>query len=77
MKKINNIIKVLILALFLFIVSTLVIIINGKTYTVKIKNKNVNEISRIDEIEVAIEKDNNVKCIDKEIENSDLKLKFK
>ena len=76
MKKINNIIKVLILALFLFIVSTLVIIINGKTYTVKIKNKNVNEISRIDEIEVEIEKDNIVKCIDKEIENGVLKLKF-
>ena len=76
MKKINNIIKVLILASILIIVSTLVIIINGKTYTVKFENKNVNEISSIDEIEVRIEKDNIVKCVDKKIEKGVLKIKF-
>ena len=76
MKKINDKIKFLILALILFIISTLVIIINGKIYIVKIENKNLNEISSIDEIKLEIQKDNIVKCVDKKIENGVLKLKF-
>lgn len=76
MKKINDKIRFLILALILFIISTLVIIINGKTYTVKIENKNLNEISSIDEIKLEIQKDNIAKCVDKKIENGALKLKF-
>ena len=68
--------KLLILAIILFIISSIVIIINGKTYIVKIENKNLNEINSIDEIKVEIGKDNIVKCIDKKIENGVLKLKF-
>ena len=65
MKKLGNKIKILILALILFIISTVVIIINGKTYIVKIENYSLNEISNIDEIKVKLDKDNVVKCVNK------------
>ena len=65
MKKLGNKIKILILALILLIISALVIIINGKTYIVKIENNNLNEISNIDEIKVKLDKDNVVKCVNK------------
>ena len=76
MKKLGNKIKILILALILLIISALVIIINGKTYIVKIENYSLNEISSIDEIKVKLDKDNVVKCVDKKIENGVIKLKF-
>ena len=57
MKKINDKIKVLILALILLIISSVIIFVNGKTYIVKIRNLNLNEISNIDEIKLEIQKD--------------------
>ena len=76
MKKLGNKIKVLVLSLILLIISALVIIINGRTYIVKIENYSLNEISNIDEIKVKLDKDNVVKCVDKKIENGVIKLKF-
>ena len=71
-----NKIKILILTLILFIISSLFIIINGKTYTVKIENINLRKINSVDELDVRIENDNIVKCVDKKIEDDVLKLKF-
>ena len=76
MKRKNNLLKVLILASILIIISTLVVIINGKTYTVKIENINLRKINSVDELDVRIENDNIVKCLDKKIEDDVLKLKF-
>ena len=76
MKKINDKIKVLILALILLIISSVIIFVNGKTYIVKIRNLNLNEISNIDEIKLEIQKDYIAKCVDKKVEDGVLKLKF-
>ena len=76
MKKLGNKIKVLVLSLILLIISALVIIINGRTYIVKIENNNLNEISNIDEIKVKLDKYNVVKCVNKKIENGVIKIRF-
>ena len=73
MKKIKNKVKVLILAMVLFVVSLLWICINGRTYTVIL---NVGDkIASIDELEFKIGE--NIKCTEKQLENGILKLKFK
>lgn len=74
MKKTNNKLKILILAIILFIISFIFIIINGNIYTVSIDN--IREESSIEEINIKIEDENVVKCIDKSIENGTLKMKF-
>ena len=74
MKKTNNKLKILILAIILFIISFIVIIINGNTYTVSIHN--VREESCIEEINIKIEDETVAKCIDKSIENGTLKIKL-
>lgn len=55
----------------LIIISALCIIINGKTYTVKIS-----DISDIDGLIVDIEKENIVKCVEKNFNNGVLSLTF-
>ena len=75
MKKVNSKLLVLSLTCILFIISFAVIVINGKTYTLKL---NIDDsISNIDEVNVEIESKEIVKLIDKKIENGNLILKFK
>lgn len=75
LEKINKKLKALILAIILIIISITCIIMNGKTYTVKIDN--LNKISSIGELKVKIEDANIVECIDKSFENGTLKIKLK
>ena len=75
MKKIDNKLKVFILAIILTIISAIFIIINGNTYTVEIDN--IEEISSIEDLNIKIEDKNVVKCIDKSLENGTLKIKLK
>lgn len=75
MKKTNNKLKILILAIILFIISFIFIIINGNIYTVSIDN--IREESSIEEINIKIEDENVAKYIDKSIENGTLKIKLK
>ena len=74
MKKIDNKLKVFILAIILTIISAIFIIINGNTYTVEIDN--IEEISSIEDLNIKIEDKNVVKCIDKSLENGTLKIKL-
>ena len=74
MKKIGNKLKIIILAISLIIVSLIVIIFNGNTYTVKLDN--ISEISNIDELNIIIEDENVIKCVDKSFENGTLKIKL-
>ena len=74
MKKINNKFKIFIIAIILLIISSVFIIINGNTYTFKIDN--MNEISGIEYLNVKIEDENVVKCVDKSLENGTLKIKL-
>ena len=64
----------LVLGIILLIVSAVVIIVNGNTYTLRINDKNLE--SNIDVIRVKIEDDTIVKCIDKSFENDTLKIKL-
>lgn len=71
--KINNKLRVLILAIILTIISTFCIAINGKTYTVKFDG--FSSISNIDELNIEIEQDKDiVKLTDKSFENGVLEL---
>ena len=74
MKKLNKKVKVLLLTITLIIISFLVILINGKTYTLKINN--LNDISNIEKINIKIEDNDIVKCIEKKIENNVIKIKL-
>ena len=74
MKKIDNKLKLLILAIILFIISSVFIILNGNTYTIKIDN--MNETSDIENLNIKIEDENVVKCIDKSLEKGTLKIKL-
>ena len=74
MKRLNNKFKVLIAACFLLIISSVFIILNGKTYTVEINN--MIEIGSVEEANIKIEDENVVKCIDKSLENETLKIKL-
>ena len=75
MKQLSKKSKVFILSFILIIISTLVIIINGNTYTMKLDN--VKHISNIDELDISIENENIVKCTDKQLENGIVKIKLK
>ncbi|MBQ9313743.1 MAG: YdcF family protein [Clostridia bacterium] len=66
--------KALVLAIILFIISVVVIIINGKTYTMKIDNTGY--ISDIEEWNIEIQDENVVKVIDKSLENNTLSIKL-
>ena len=72
MKKIK--IKILILAIILIIISIVYIIINGNTYTIKVNN--VSKINNIEELNIKIENENIIKCIDKKIDNGILNIKI-
>ena len=75
MKKINNKISVLLLAIILIIISFIWIIVNGKTYTLKINIRN--DINDAQEINTKIEPEGIVSLIDKKLDNGVLKLKVK
>ena len=76
MKKTSKKIKVLCLGIILTFISIICIILNGKTYTVKLDVEN--EISSINELNIEIEQEKEfVKCIDKKLEDGVLELKFK
>lgn len=74
MKKVNNKFKILIIAIILLLISAMFIIINGNTYIVKIDN--MNEITSIEDLDIKIEDENVVKCVDKSLENGTLKIKL-
>ena len=69
-----KIIKGLIVLVILTCISSIVILITGKTYTVKLNN--IDYISSVDELQLEINNENTVKCIDKKIENGVISLKF-
>ena len=68
-------IKVLVLAIILTVISILFIILNGNTYT--IKTERLNDISNIENLNIKMEEENIIECIDKKIENDKLELKIK
>lgn len=68
-------IKVLMLAIFLLIISSVVIIANGKTYTLKIGNWNYT--NSINELVMKIDDEKIVKCIDKSLEDGVLNITLK
>ena len=68
-------IRIFILAIFLFIISTVFIIIKGNIYTVKIHARG--STTNVDEYIINIENENIAKCIDKKINNGVLELKIK
>ncbi len=76
MNKINNKLKVFILAIILFMISLAFLIINGTTYTYTAEINNTNRINNIEDITIKIEDENIVKCNDKSLENGILKIKF-
>lgn len=71
----SNKLKLLILAVILFIITAVVIIANGNTYTAKIIVSP--RINKAEEINIKIDDENIVKDIDKSIENGVLKTTFK
>ena len=74
LKKINNKLKISILAIILLIISSVFIILNGNTYIVEIDN--MNEMSGIEDLNIKIEDENIVRCLDKSLENGTLKIKL-
>jgi len=74
LKRINNKLKVFILAIFLIIILLIVIILNGNTYTIEIDS--IKGINSIEDVNIKIEDINVVKCVDKSLENKILKIKF-
>ncbi len=75
MKKISKKTTFLLLAIFLFIISTIVIIVFGDTYTIKIDN--LQRFKDIENINIKIEDENIIECIGKKVENGILKIKIK
>lgn len=73
MKKLDNKLKIFILAIILFIISLVFIILNGNTYTVEIDN--IQGISSIEDINIKIEDEKVFKCVDKNLENGIEKVK--
>ena len=73
MKKLDNKLKIFILAIILFIISLVFIILNGNTYTVEIDN--IQGISSIEDINIKIEDEKVFKCVDKNLENEIKKSK--
>ncbi len=75
-KKINNKVKVLILSILLLIISTTIIIINGKTYTIEFANLdssyNLNDLI----IETS-KKDDIIKLSNKKLQDGTLSLEIK
>ena len=77
MKVLNKKFKAFILAIILIIISSIVIILNGRTYVLKVDNINYNSnISDINELNIKIEDENIVKCIDKKLDNGIIKIKL-
>lgn len=75
MKKINNKFGVLILAIILTIISTFCILINGKTYTVKLDV--FSHVDSIDELNIEIEQDSDiVQLKEKSLEDDVLMMTF-
>lgn len=75
MKRLNKKIKVLVLAIILFLLCAFFIIINGSTYTIKYDH--LNGFNDIENLNIKIENENVIECIDKKIENGLLKIKVK
>ena len=75
MKKVNKKTKIFTLAIVLAIISLVFIILNGNTYTVEIND--VREISNIEDLNIKIDNENVVKCVNKSLENEKLKIKLK
>lgn len=75
MKKVSKKIKVLTLMIVLTIISTLIIILNGNTYT--IKNEYFKNTNDVENLSIVIENEDIIKCVDKTIKNGVLKLKIK
>ena len=67
--------KVLILAIVLFIISAIVIILMGKTYTIKIDRNDYS--GNLNECNLIIENEKIVKCIDKSVKNGTLNIRLK
>ena len=65
--------KALILAIILMVISAIVIIANGKTYTIKYDNVN---LENFDELKIEIEDENVVKCVEKSIKDGVLNIKL-
>lgn len=74
MKNLDNKLKCFILAIILLVVSLIFIALNANTYTVKIDD--ISGISSLEDINIKIEDKNIIKCVDKDIENGVLKIKF-
>ena len=74
MKNISIGLKVFVLALILAVISTIIIVCKGSTYT--IKRKDVYGIDKIENVNIIIEDENVVKYIDKDFENGVLKIKL-
>ncbi len=75
MKKTSKKIKALILAIILSIISIAFIIINGNTYTVKVKNST--QIKSIEELDIKVENENVAKIVDTNVEDDFVKIKLK
>ena len=75
MKNLKKKIKVLILAIILFIISAIYIIVNGNTYTIRYNN--FSGFSDIENINIDIEDENIIECVDKKIENGILMIQIK
>ena len=67
MNKLSKKIKLLIVTIILISISAIFIIINGNTYTIKFDN--INEIIDTEKLQIEIDDENIIKCIDKKIEN--------
>ena len=74
MKKIDYKLKLFILAIILTLISLIFMILNGNTYSVKINN--IKEECSIEELNIKIEDENVVKCVDKSLENGTLIIKL-
>ena len=66
--------KILVLVIILCIISIVVIITNGNTYL--IKTKVLYGIDNAEQLNIKIEDENVIKCVDKKIENGNLEIKI-
>ena len=65
--------KIIVLTITLIIISTLIVLIMGNTYTIKC----VNKYNDAENVSISIEDENIVECLDKKVENGVLKIKIK
>ena len=72
--KIINKFKSFILIAILTVISVICIIANGNTYTIEVND--IRNISNVEDLDVNIEDENVVKCIEKRVENNTVKIKI-